>query len=59
MPIKTEHDPRLKLALKRRHISMLALGCVIGAGQWAPALLSLPPDRKPSSLTPLQASSLH
>ncbi|MHA6195936.1 amino acid permease [Pseudomonas wadenswilerensis] len=32
MPIQTEHDPRLKRALKTRHISMLALGGVIGAG---------------------------
>ncbi|MBJ9974032.1 amino acid permease [Pseudomonas sp. S75] len=32
MPIQSEHDPRLKRALKTRHISMLALGGVIGAG---------------------------
>ncbi|WP_182003459.1 amino acid permease [Acinetobacter lactucae] len=32
MPIHTEHDPRLKSRLKTRHISMLALGGVIGAG---------------------------
>ena len=32
MPVQTEHDPRLKRALKTRHISMLALGGVIGAG---------------------------
>ncbi|CBJ40268.1 gamma-aminobutyrate transporter (GABA permease) (plasmid) [Ralstonia solanacearum CMR15] len=32
MPIQTEHDPRLKRVLKTRHISMLALGGVIGAG---------------------------
>lgn len=32
MPIQTEHDPRLKRALKTRHITMLALGGVIGAG---------------------------
>lgn len=32
MPIQTEHDPRLKHSLKTRHISMLALGGVIGAG---------------------------
>ncbi|NHR95393.1 GABA permease, partial [Acinetobacter baumannii] len=32
MPIHTEHDPRLKSTLKTRHISMLALGGVIGAG---------------------------
>ena len=32
MPIQTEHDPRLKRTLKTRHISMLALGGVIGAG---------------------------
>jgi GABA permease len=32
MPLQTEHDPRLKKALKTRHISMLALGGVIGAG---------------------------
>ena len=32
MPIQTELDPRLKHALKTRHISMLALGGVIGAG---------------------------
>jgi len=32
MPIQTEHDPRLKRSLKTRHISMLALGGVIGAG---------------------------
>lgn len=59
MPIKAEQDPRLKRAFKRRKISMLQLGCVIGAGQWAPALLSPAPDRESSSLTQLQASSLH
>lgn len=32
MPMQSEHDPRLKHALKPRHISMLALGGVIGAG---------------------------
>lgn len=32
MPIQTEHEPRLKTTLKTRHISMLALGGVIGAG---------------------------
>ncbi|HEN8712467.1 MULTISPECIES: amino acid permease [Pseudomonas] len=32
MPIQSEHDPRLKRSLKTRHISMLALGGVIGAG---------------------------
>lgn len=32
MPMQSEHDPRLKPALKTRHISMLALGGVIGAG---------------------------
>jgi GABA permease len=32
MPLQTEHDPRLKKTLKTRHISMLALGGVIGAG---------------------------
>ncbi|WP_019995439.1 amino acid permease [Aureimonas ureilytica] len=32
MPTQTEHDPRLKRTLKTRHISMLALGGVIGAG---------------------------
>ncbi|QXH45099.1 amino acid permease [Pseudomonas xanthosomatis] len=32
MPVQSEHDPRLKRSLKTRHISMLALGGVIGAG---------------------------
>lgn len=32
MPVQHEHDPRLKQSLKTRHISMLALGGVIGAG---------------------------
>lgn len=32
MPIQTEHEPRLQKGLKTRHISMLALGGVIGAG---------------------------
>lgn len=32
MPIQTGHEPRLKKSLKARHISMLALGGVIGAG---------------------------
>lgn len=32
MPMQSEHDPRLKRVLKTRHISMLALGGVIGAG---------------------------
>ncbi|WP_449433571.1 amino acid permease [Pseudomonas putida] len=32
MPVQSEHDPRLKPVLKTRHISMLALGGVIGAG---------------------------
>ncbi|MCQ9422973.1 hypothetical protein NRB16_05450 [Pseudomonas sp. LJDD11] len=32
MPVQHEHDPRLKKSLKTRHISMLALGGVIGAG---------------------------
>lgn len=32
MPLQTQHDPRLKKTLKTRHISMLALGGVIGAG---------------------------
>lgn len=32
MPLQTEHSPHLKKALKTRHISMLALGGVIGAG---------------------------
>ncbi|ASJ73159.1 amino acid permease [Granulosicoccus antarcticus] len=32
MPIQTEYDPRLKRGLKTRHITMLALGGVIGAG---------------------------
>jgi len=30
--MQSEHDPRLKRALKTRHISMLALGGVLGAG---------------------------
>ena len=32
MPVQTELDPRLQHSLKTRHISMLALGGVIGAG---------------------------
>ncbi|MGK3122845.1 amino acid permease [Candidatus Pantoea formicae] len=32
MPIQTEHEQRFKNTLKTRHISMLALGGVIGAG---------------------------
>jgi GABA permease len=32
MPIQTEHDPRLKQSLKTRHLSMISLGGVIGAG---------------------------
>ncbi|MDL5156055.1 amino acid permease [Actinomycetospora termitidis] len=32
MPVQTEHDPRLKKTLKTRHLRMLALGGVIGAG---------------------------
>lgn len=32
MPIQSEHEPRLRKSLKTRHISMLALGGVIGAG---------------------------
>lgn len=32
MPIQTEHDSRLKQSLKTRHLSMISLGGVIGAG---------------------------
>jgi len=32
VPLQNEYDPRLKHALEARHISMLALGNVIGAG---------------------------
>ena len=32
MPIQTEHDPRLKRTLKTRHLTMMSLGGVIGAG---------------------------
>jgi GABA permease len=32
MPIQTEHDPRLKRSLKTRHLTMMSLGGVIGAG---------------------------
>ncbi|RDJ54669.1 hypothetical protein [Acinetobacter baumannii] len=46
MPIHTEHDPRLKSTLKTRHISMLALGGVIGAGLFvgSSSLLGVLPD---------------
>lgn len=32
MPVQTEHDPRLQKTLTTRHLRMLALGGVIGAG---------------------------
>ena len=32
MPVQSEHDPRLHKTLKTRHLRMLALGGVIGAG---------------------------
>ncbi|ACL55927.1 amino acid permease [Methylobacterium nodulans] len=32
MPLQTEHDPRLKRSLKTRHLTMISLGGVIGAG---------------------------
>ncbi len=32
MPVQSEHDPRLQKTLKTRHLRMIALGGVIGAG---------------------------
>jgi GABA permease len=39
MPVQTEHDPRLRKTLKTRHLRMLALGGVIGAGLFVSSTL--------------------
>ena len=32
MPVQNEHDPRLHKTLKTRHLRMISIGGIIGAG---------------------------
>ncbi|MFC7468090.1 hypothetical protein ACFQVA_11805 [Actinomadura keratinilytica] len=56
-PAEGQGSDGLQAGLKNRHLSMIAIGGVIGAASSsAPARASPPPDRPSSSRTPSSAS---